>query len=129
MKVIELLNKIAKGEKVPKVIYFWEREYIYDEEYNCYMHQTGANEFINLLDNDNDDSYCFLNDEVQLSKFGDVEVLENNPIYKIGRIYSDQYLENSCYEALTKAELVLDIDTLKIKINEIIDKLNGEQDL
>lgn len=66
MKIIDLLNKIAKGEEVPKIIKFWEREYILDEEYNCYLHQTGGNEFIDLLDNNNDDLQCFLNDEVEI---------------------------------------------------------------
>lgn len=125
MKVIELLNKIANGEKVPKVIYFWEKEYIYDEEYNCYMHQTGANEFINLLDNDNDDSYCFLNDEVQLSRFGDVEVLEHEeiPILK--------WNEKSSYNQEVDTKKVQKIllsrsEQLKSRINEIINRLNDD---
>lgn len=125
MKVIELLNKIANGEKVPKVIYFWEREYIYDEEYNCYMHQTGANEFINLLDNDTDDSYCFLNDEVQLSRFGDVEVLEHEEISLL------KWNEKSSYNQEVDTKKVQKIllsrsEQLKSRINEIINRLNDD---
>ena len=125
MKVIELLNKIANGEKVPKVIYFWEREYIYDEDYNCYMHQTGANEFINLLDNDNDDSYCFLNDEVQLSRFEDVEVLEHEEIPLL------KWNEKSSYNQEVDTKKVQKIllsrsEQLKSRINEIINRLNDD---
>ena len=66
MRVIDLLNKIANGEEVPKKLCFWEREYIYDKEYNCYLCQVADNEFIDLLDNNNDDLQSFLNDEVEI---------------------------------------------------------------
>lgn len=66
MRVIDLLNKIANGKEVPKKLCFWEREYIYDKEYNCYLHQVAGNEFIDLLDNNNDDLQSFLNDEVEI---------------------------------------------------------------
>ena len=64
MKVIELLNKIANGEDIPNVIMFWDREYILDKEYSCYLNQIDGNTFIDLMDNNNDNFQCFLNDEV-----------------------------------------------------------------
>ena len=64
MKIIELLNKIANEEEIPDAVMFWDREYILDKEYNCYLYQTGGNQFIDLMDNNNDNFTCFLNDEV-----------------------------------------------------------------
>jgi len=117
MKIIDLLNKIANGEKVPKVIYFWEREYIYDEEYNCYMHQTGANEFINLLDNDTDDSYYFLNDEVEI-------IGENIPVKIDQNDREWHYLHNT---KKTTEEIADNLEHLRQKINEIIDYLEEKE--
>jgi hypothetical protein len=45
MKVIDLLNKIAKGEEVPKKIkHHWEYEYKFDELRNEYCYMNNKNE-------------------------------------------------------------------------------------
>ena len=109
MKVIELLNKIANGEEVPKIIRFWEREYILDEEYNCYLHQCGGNDFIDLLDNNNDDLKCFLNDEVQV-EFNSYKKRNNNKILPIDidEIYGKDFIECK-YVIVSKIKEIIDI--------------------
>lgn len=55
-----------------------------------------------------------------------VEELGWNNIKKILHLNTDYYAEQVYYEKLSKEEICLDIQTLKHKINEIIDKINGE---
>ena len=106
MKVIDLLNKIANGEEVPEEIWFWDRKYIFDKDYECYMCQTGFNEFIDLLDNHNDNLSCFLND--------DVEIVEE----ELEPINIEEFLQ------VRKTKKIL---FLVNKINEIIDFIKGNK--
>ena len=63
IKVIDLLNKIANSEEVPKKIkYHWEYEYRYDEDRNEYCYMNNQNERF-------DDEWfiiAMLNDEVEI---------------------------------------------------------------
>ena len=102
MKVIDLLNKIANGEEVPKKVKAGYYYYEYEEK----------GEYINVDDIEDllfdFDSYFPL--EVSLNQ--EVEVIEEDK--KIDRIENHFYYE----EQVGKNEI------LKNKINEIIDKLN-----
>ena len=102
MKVIDLLNKIANGEEVPKIIKkMWKYEWQYDEnrEEYTYMQETGER---------------FDEDWLVISMLNDkVEIIEKDK--KIEKININGYDE------------ILDT-TLASKINEIIDKLNAGVD-
>lgn len=56
MKIIDLLNKIANGEEVPKKVRFAGIIFEYDEDDQMYNN----NEYKNICD------YAFLNDEVEI---------------------------------------------------------------
>ena len=96
MTVIQLLNKIANGEEVPKKIRIKDREYFYDKYSNWYFFgKTSEDMFI---------SKDRLNDEVEIIE----EEQEDKKIEKI-----DEILTIMC-------------DDLKDKIKEIVDKINKE---
>ena len=111
MKVIDLLNKIANGEEVPKEIILNDNVFIYDEtddnEVNRY--RTMTDDF--LIDEG------YLNDEVEV-------IEEDKKIENIKELNSDYCDKQKTYDFLKNEEIVLDILTLKHKINEIIDKIN-----
>lgn len=112
MKVIDLLNKIANGEDVPKKVKILDKELLpeyriitWNKDLGLYEYKDG-DEFDRVLDKHH------LNIEI--------EIIEDTPkedkkIDKINTIIQvsdkDQHLINSI---------------LKNKINEIIDRLNGE---
>ncbi|HHX69677.1 MAG TPA: hypothetical protein GX708_16725 [Gallicola sp.] len=113
MKVIDLLNKIAKGEEVPKKIKYDTKNYYfrnydykeYDIVENCIDEQTS---FIDCID------FYKLNDEI--------EIIEN--IEKGGRMIEKirqfcEYPYSDKYECWSIKE-----DILVNKINEIIDVVN-----
>jgi len=109
MTVIQLLNKIANGEELPKKIKWKDRTYKYVNEYKDYSY---------------DNAYCFFEDDLlktrRLLKHlnDEVEIIEedkkiNNLIY-----YNKKDFDN--------LDEFVEITTRDIfdKINEIIDKLN-----
>ena len=118
MKVIDLLNKIANGEEVPSKIKW--NDFIYEKsKYNAtpmgYYHRTNGGIKLWFLNDIND-----LNDEVEI-------IEEDKNIEKIKILNCDNYVKKGNYETiLTMQEIALDIQTLKHKINEIIDKLEKE---
>ena len=84
MKVIDLLNKIANGEEVPKKIkYHWKYEYKYDEDRNEYCYMNNQNERF-------DDEWFIiakLNDEVEIiEEVKDIEKLDE---WKFNKSESD----------------------------------------
>ena len=96
MKVIDLLNKIANGEEVPKKIKYEGDTYILCDNYCYFCEET------NLILSDNlYAEHSKLNEEVEI-------IEENKGIEKL------EFLDNS-----TDNE-----DILRMKINEIIDFLN-----
>ena len=96
MKIIDLLNKIANKEEVPKMVKYNNFILTYDEATQDYYNEPNCN--YELLDDINQK----LNDEV--------EIIEDNR--KIEPINDEVWK-------------VLKSDLIK-KINEIIDKINGE---
>ena len=112
MKVIDLLNKIANGEEVPTFRYL-DRTLRYNKEEKC--------------DDINDICYCRtgfgcngLNDEVEI-------IEEDKKIEKIKNINIDYCIDGKLYEHLTKEEIALDIQTIRHKLDEIIDYINKEK--
>lgn len=112
MKVIELLNKIANGEEVPKKIKYLIYEYTYndnDEEYQ--RNQNG--EIIGLGEDRRLD--IVLCDEVEI-------IEEDKKIEKIKKVVCDSDL-------IDRNHFVIEyLAELKYKINEIIDKINSMED-
>lgn len=123
MKVIDLLNKIANREEVPKKIKVFSFTYKYDyddvgEEYTYLDENTNER-----LDNDlliiN-----LLNDEVEIiedtpeedKKIEKFKIIKDNSRDSVELIYDGMKLELTLLQAI-----ILD------KINEIIDKINGEK--
>ena len=112
MKVIDLLNKIANGEEVPKKIGYDNKIFEFDELERQYT-------FHNLDYSVNDDlslsieglRYSTLNDEVEI-------IEEDKKIEKLERFIPQRESDTYC----TKYNEVAD------KINEIIDEVNKLKD-
>ena len=62
MKVIDLLNKIANGEEVPKKVILDKKEFQYNKTYEQYLDKYE----VNLLEHISDYNYSGLNDEVEI---------------------------------------------------------------
>lgn len=120
MKIIDLLNKIANGEEVPKKIIFKNELYILKkweniEETDYYCESIG-----NLL---GDIYLTSLNEEV--------EIIEDTPKEdkKIEKLKQKRKCvkEPSDLSGIGEVIHYYDNNELGDKINEIIDKINGEK--
>ena len=100
MRVIDLLNKIANGEKLPKKIKVYEVIYTLDEDSLNYMDEDNKNDWLAFIDGSELTTY-------------EVEIIEEDK-----KIYPLFYMGESENEKL---------NMIKDKINEIIDKLNKEE--
>lgn len=113
MKVIDLLNKIANGEEVPNKIKYKDIIFDYKKEKGDYESEEGQ----------------FFLDWVELNKYGlhdEVEIIEDKKIEKIKILNCDNYVKKENYETiLTMQEIALDIQTLRHKLDKIIDYING----
>jgi hypothetical protein len=96
MKVIDLLNKIANGEEVPKKIYCFDREFYWKE--NTYFGDTFI--FMHYIQEED------LNEKVEIIEDTPKEDKKINRVERKARNLTNQYIKD--------------------KLNEIIDKLNGE---
>lgn len=118
MKVIDLLNKIANGE-IPEKIKFLGKIWIYDDGVNDYSYfiLDHCEHFLNNI------SFAYMNEEVEIiedtpkenKKIEKFKVIKDNSGDSLYLIYDDMKLELTLLQAI-----ILD------KINEIIDKVNGE---
>ena len=107
MKIIDILNKIANGEKPPKKIAFKEQEYEYDIGERDYYYCNGAIYWLF-------DEYAItdiLNEKIEI-----LDTIENNKIRRIdiSKDLSDDFNEDG-YR--------YNICQLADKINEIIDHI------
>ena len=116
IKVIDLLNKIANGEVVPKTILFWGKEYKLDDEYKCYMHKISEDIFDDFMDNNNAELDDFLNDTVEIIEDNDKleKIKWNEKESRAGMLRTDQEIE----------VLARRTETLKKKITELVDHIN-----
>ena len=108
IKVIDLLNKIANGEIPKEIIYLpfennntYAGHYFYDK--GEYIHERYSN--------------VYLFDNVLRKLNREVEIIEDKKIAKIDLILDEQF---------TNYELQAYICETQVKLNEIIDRLNGE---
>lgn len=119
VRVIDLFNKIANGEEVPKEIIYNNGVYVYDDKDDVMDYYLNEDSYLNSYNND---YYLFEN---ELNHTGlcqclneEVEIIEDTPKEdkKIKKLAVNLY----CDEDKTFKREVND------KINEIIDKVNGE---
>ena len=108
MKIIELLNKIANSEEVPKEIKYKDWLYEFEKDCNDYLCSYDS-----LLYRENDDVKEFLNDEVEI-------IEEDKKIKKLDYVHPDI----SC--SYNESEILLRVEENKNKINEIIEVINNE---
>lgn len=99
MKIIDILNKIANGEEVPKKIKYDARIMEYDhnkQDYNGYYSNGNGNWLFQYLFDKCRDTKHFINDEV--------EILEEKP-EPLEHIYTgDRYLFSSKDNGMTKED-------------------------
>ena len=114
MKVIDLLNKIANGEEVPKKIKYRNDDFIYlDGDYsNLNTHEYFSECFL-FVDN--------LNDEV--------EIIEEDREIEIFNLNEEDIHDLTLYNA-TENEVKLHRLCCKLanKINELVNELNRKED-
>ena len=107
IRVIDLLNKIANGEKVPKEIKVWGHNFLrYEDKISGIYYYATDDEKDELMEQLN--STNELNDEVEIIE--DAEVAENKEIKKMGILYTG--INSEIY------------GNFAMKINELIDAVN-----
>ena len=108
MKIIDLLNKIARGEEPPeKIKYSEKRIYEYEGLSNNYY----CKEFDDYLLDDCD--LCILNDEVEI-------IEEDKKIEKL----NDYFRGEKWFNEIGQQRLDDNFDKFAEKINELIDEVN-----
>lgn len=128
MKVIDLLNKIANGEEVPKKIKYKGRILYYDSEDS---ETNNYNATFNYYDKDGENALFegwigqYLNDEVEIIK-EELEIIEEDK--PIEELLIEQDCPSSNYyirnEFGTKCGLTKHSKMIAEKVNEIIDVVN-----
>lgn len=120
MKVIDLIYKIANGEKVPQKIIYEDELYEFREDLHDYENkypdfEAGIDKYKYLFEDPYGRDYKeFLNDEV--------EIIEDKKINKIKQLNNVA----SCKELIElEDKQQINNHILKDKINEIIDFING----
>jgi hypothetical protein len=105
MKVIDLLNKIANGEEVPKKIKYYDLIYEFCSRCKQYEH----------FDKDKTLQIKLFEEIVDLND--EIEIIEDKKITKLNTNWQYAF------------DIQVEQDTIEIickKVNEIIDKVNGE---
>lgn len=123
MKIIDLLNKIANDEEVPRKFKYENTTFIYSDNVGEYFDEKEGNSFNYTFDITD---YDVLNDEI--------EIIEDKPFSKrVEEIYNRHidYIYNKEDKKIEKLNLdyILDNDISKYfgnKINEIINHINKE---
>lgn len=110
MKVIDLLNKIANGEKLPKKIRVYGVIYTLDEDNLNYMDEKCQNDWLDFIDGDELNTY-------------EVEIIEEDK--KIEKITMRAGMVGSIDNKLENLDI--NIISVEDKINEIIDYINKEK--
>ena len=112
MKIIDLLNKIANGEEVPKKIKYDNNIYKYIRMWEQYVDEVTEKPLLKGISYYN---YSGLNNEVEILE-------EDKKIEKMSEFYAEHINENGeMTEIFNKHELAI----IK-KINEIIDYLKSK---
>lgn len=122
MKIIDLLNKIANGEEVPKKIKWENIIYAYSEYDKDYLEYPFSDEeYKGLFDMRNNILTQFLNDEVEIIE--EPKKIEKLPYYSLEKIQKSKN-KDEWYENRLKL-LEKRINDYHNKINELIDEINN----
>lgn len=112
MKIIDLLNKIANGEKVPERIMYKYKIYKYDEDFQEYYVSNNEELFGTLFHKYT--TLQFINDEVEINE--EVEILdEEDKIEKLDQTLNRTDINDDYYRYIMEN---------RFKINELIDEVN-----
>ena len=126
MKVIDLLNKIANGEKVPKKIK-WKGvifDYVEEENYEDYINSNCFSLFEHL--GDKNEVYKvtnMLNDEVEIIE-EEKKIPEKLPYYSMEKIQKAKNKDEWREERISLLEKR--VDDLHIKMNDLLDYLKSK---
>ena len=112
IKIIDLLNKIANGEEVPKEIVYNTRIFRYNEYNKCYIWHCNRDEF-----------YLSTYYRIEQILNDEVEIIEEDK--KITKIEKLNNVGNSKDIGEFKDKQQLNNHILKNKINELIDVINN----
>ena len=117
MKVIDLLNKIANGEEVPKNIKLFGVTFDYIQENETYLSHYGK---VNLLDMND---HLLRNKNIKLLN-EEIEIIEDKSkkIEKLEKPTQDEYLYSNGKELYENDMKVYD------KVNELIDYINNKEE-
>ena len=124
MKVIDLLNKIANGEEVPKkILYKYQNKDFYEEyllkwnkKYEAYYTTKDNTPITHLLA----DNLWNLNDEIEIIED---TLNKDKKIEKLDLQYNDT-IKGLKFEE----QILMYCDNLQYKINELVEKVNGDTD-
>ena len=105
IKIIDLFNKIANNEKVPKKIKYFGQVFEYSEEMKFY-YQNGFSMYRDFFSEGN----C-LNDEIEI-------IEEEKEMEKLGKNFTFE----DCTNELTKSDW--QVSVISQKINELVDEIN-----
>lgn len=121
MKIIDLLNKIANGEEVPKKIKV--NKILFEYQGDDYLYKDKDEKEYWLFSTGYTDKFKWLDSALNT----EVEIIEENKIpKKLTDINADFYVKDCYYEKLSKEEIALDLVSLKSWINFIIDYLKSK---
>lgn len=111
MRVIDLLNKIANGEEVPKNIKYKNETLTFDKEINNYIYDSGKDEYWT----DYFIIHLNLNDEVEIIE-EDKEIEEVDVMFPCDKFKGDVDGFIPIYNS--------NLGTIKRKLNELIKAVN-----
>ena len=103
MKIIDLLNKIANGEEVPKKIKFEDETWVYKKKYK---------DFISF-------NRCLIADYM-VNHYGIMEYLND----EVKIIEKEKYKINNLSTAINDENLGSEIAINRLRINQLIDVVN-----
>ena len=122
MKIIDLLNKIAKGEEVPKEIIVDNKKFQYNKTYEQYHDKYE----VNLLEHISDYNYSGLNDEIEEVEDKGYEDIEDTRYMKHFEGNGKCYVESKGHKYYVPYDLLLLIDALIRNQKYILEQLKNK---
>lgn len=122
MKIIDLLNKIANEEEVPKKIKYENIIYAYSEYDKDYLEYPFSDEeYKGLFDMRDNILTQFLNDEIEI-----LDELKENKIGKLNtNIINANRYDYDKNKEMTIFNIAADILSISKVVNELIDEINN----
>lgn len=124
IKLIDLLNKIANGEEVPKRIRYEYKDYVYKDNYEDYYCEEESRYLFEIIVNDENWKLSYtMNIEVEILEEEKKipERVSNAEVFEVPKL-NNMELSNI---ALTNKE---DIKIIKDTLNKVLDYLKSKGD-